>query len=47
MYLLQTQYFSGNKIEKNANGVACVTMDVRRGLYIVLEGKPREIVQLG
>jgi hypothetical protein len=46
MYFIPTQYFSRNKIEKNAKGVAYGPLGVRRGLYIVLEEKPKEIIQL-
>jgi len=37
---LKTQYFSGDKIEKNGVGVACGRIAVKRGLYMVLVGNP-------
>ena len=37
---LKTQYFSGDKIENIEIGVACGRMGVRRGVYIVLVGRP-------
>ena len=37
---LKTQYFSGDKIEKNGVGVACGRMGLKRGLYMVLVGNP-------
>jgi len=37
----------GDKIGKNEKGVACGTMGVRRGLYVVLVKKPSEKYHFG
>ena len=36
----KTQYFSGDKIENIEKGAACGRMGVRRGVYMVVVGKP-------
>jgi len=41
------QYFSGDKIEKNAMGGTCSTAVDRRGVYRVLVGKPERKRPLG
>jgi hypothetical protein len=38
-YVLLTQYFSGDKIEKSEMGGACSAYRERRGVYRVLVGK--------
>ena len=35
-----TQYYSGDKIEKNEIGRACSAYGERRGVYRILVGKP-------
>jgi hypothetical protein len=38
--VLVTQYFSGDKIEKNEMGESCSAYVERKGVYRVLVGKP-------
>jgi hypothetical protein len=39
-YLCLTQYFSGDKIDKNLIDGACSTYGEKRGVYRILVGKP-------
>ena len=45
--MLLTQYFSGDKIEKNEMGRACSALGDRTGVYRVLVGKPEGKRPLG
>ena len=47
IFVLLTQYCSGDKIEKNEMGMACSTYGERKGVYRVLVGKPEGKRPLG